>query len=264
VFSSPEANSVVNFSMDLLPSVLETKRQSGVQTFSVDGYASIERRGSVDSIVLTEFAQDDEIFEQKLIDGEIYYYGHEKQRLEERQVHYLLVDGSASMRGQREVFARGLALTLSKSLSLRGSDVWVRFFDSRLYELVRLSGGGEAALPYLLCFRSERGRNYARVFRQLLGELRRMQRLDGREIVVYIITHGQCHVDKEIIADLARVAVVYGVFILPSSSLHLDYLPLLHRHQIVEAEALSTRQRSVDRALEIVDDAAHGRRVRGA
>ena len=30
---------------ELLPSVLETKRAAGAQTFAVDGYASIERRG---------------------------------------------------------------------------------------------------------------------------------------------------------------------------------------------------------------------------
>src|SRR5262249_2908821 len=40
---SPEASDVVNFSLELLPSVLETKRASGAQTFSMDGYASIER-----------------------------------------------------------------------------------------------------------------------------------------------------------------------------------------------------------------------------
>ena len=71
--------------MELIPSVLETKQQSGVQVFSVDGYASIERHGSVDSIVLSEFAFDRDIFEQKLVDNELYYYGHEKQRTEERR-----------------------------------------------------------------------------------------------------------------------------------------------------------------------------------
>ena len=48
VFMSAEANDVVNFSLDLLPSILETRRAHGVQTFSVDGYASIERKGHSD------------------------------------------------------------------------------------------------------------------------------------------------------------------------------------------------------------------------
>ncbi len=259
VFGSPEANDVVNFSMELIPSVLETKRASGVQIFSVDGYASIERQGSVDSIVLSEFAYDQDIFEQKVIDNELYYYGHEKQRTEERRLQYLLVDASASMRGVRQVFARGLALTLVKKLTLQGDEVWLRFFDSRLYETIRVEENREAAVPYLLCFRSERGRNYGRVFRQLLGELERLRRSDPRPIVLYLITHGQCHIPTDVVEGLRQLAFLYGIFILPSSTLHLDYLPLLQRQQIVSAEALASRSRQVDRALEIVDDAAASR-----
>jgi len=48
---SPEANDVANFSLDLLPSVLETRRSTGAQTFAVDGYASIERKGAIDSLL---------------------------------------------------------------------------------------------------------------------------------------------------------------------------------------------------------------------
>jgi hypothetical protein len=264
VFSSPEANDVVNFSMELIPSVLETKRAAGVQIFSVDGYSSIERHGSVDSVVLSEFAFDQDIFEQKVVDNELYYYGHEKQRTEERRLQYLLVDSSASMRGVRQVFARGLALTLIKKLSLKGDEVWLRFFDSRLYDVIRVEERHEAAVPYLLCFRSERGRNYGRVFHQLLGELERLRRQDSRPIVLYFITHGQCHIAAELVDRLRQVVFLYGVFILPSSTLHLDYLPLLQRHQIVAAEALSSREKQVDRALEIVDDAASSREAGAA
>ena len=56
----------------------------------------------------------------------------------------MLVDASASMRGAREVFARGLALALAKKFSLRGGDVWVRFFDSRLHDAARRRAGGAA------------------------------------------------------------------------------------------------------------------------
>jgi hypothetical protein len=263
VFSTPEANGVVNFSMDLLPSVLETKRQSGVQTFSIDGYASIERRGGVDAIVLSEFAYEDDIFERKVIDNELYYYGHEKQQVDDRAIHYILVDSSASMRGDRQVFGRGLALTLSKKLSLQGHDVWLRFFDSRLYGLMRVSQNSEAAIPYLLCFRSERGRNYGRVFRQLVGELKRLARDERRQIVVYLITHGQCHPEPQIVEELSQLADIYGVFILPSSGLHLEYLDHLRKYQIVEGESLASREGSVDRAMEIIDDATTGGPVPG-
>src|SRR5207302_9273090 len=90
-FQSNEAGDVVDFSLELLPSVLETKRASGVQTFAVDGYASIERRGNPDSLVLSEFAYDEDMFERKVIDNELYYYGHEKQREEERRLQYIRV-----------------------------------------------------------------------------------------------------------------------------------------------------------------------------
>ncbi|MDB4967514.1 MAG: hypothetical protein JWN44_3203 [Myxococcales bacterium] len=254
VFQSPEANDVVNFSLELLPSVLETKRASGVQTFAVDGYASIERRGNLDSLMLTEFAYDEELFERKVIDDELYYYGHEKQREEERRLQYILVDSSPSMRGVRQVFARGLALTLAKKLALQGDEVWLRFFDSRLYDTQKVQNGDLAA-PYLLCFKSERGRNYAKVFRQLALELQRLRREDRRQLVVYILTHGQCHIPVEVVQQMRREAYLYGIFILPSSDVSLEYLDLLHRHQIVDDQTLQSRNRRRDKALEIVNEA---------
>jgi hypothetical protein len=254
VFQSAEANDVVNFSLELLPSVLETKRASGVQTFAVDGYASIERKGKLDSLILSEFAYDDDLFERKVVDDELYYYGHERQREEERRLQYLLVDSSPSMRGVRQVFARGLALTLAKKLALQGDDVWLRFFDSRLYDLQKVTSADMAA-PYLLCFKSERGRNYAKVFRQLLVELQRLRREDRRQVVVYVITHGQCHIPVEVVQQLRREAYLYGVFILPSSDVSLEYLELLHRHQIVDDKTLTNKKGRRDRALEIVADA---------
>jgi len=254
VFQSAEANDVVNFSLELLPSVLETKRASGAQTFAVDGYASIERRGNLDSLVLSEFAYDEDMFERKVIDDELYYYGHEKQREEERRLQYILVDSSPSMRGVRQVFARGLALTLAKKLALEGDEVWLRFFDSRLYDTQKVVSGDLAA-PYLLCFKSERGRNYAKVFRQFSLELQRLRREDRRQLVVYILTHGQCHIPVEVVQQMRREAYLYGIFILPSSDVSLEYLDLLHRHQIVDDQTLQSRNRRRDKALEIVNDA---------
>jgi hypothetical protein len=254
-FGSAEANDAVNFSLELLPSVLETKRASGVQTFAVDGYASIERKGSPDSILLTEFAWDDPVFERKVIDQELYYYGRERQREEQRRLQYLLVDSSPSMRGTRAVFARGLALALGKKLALQGDEVWLRFFDSRLHDVRHLSGG-DFAVPYVLGFRSERGRNYGRVFRQFLVELTRLRQSESRRIVVYVITHGQCHLPPDVVEKLAQQAFLYGVFILPSSEVRLDYLPLLHRHQVVDAAALGSREGRKSRALDIIADTA--------
>jgi hypothetical protein len=116
-------------------------------------------------------------------------------------------------------------------------------------------------VPYLLSFRSEHGRNYGKVFRQLVLELTRLRREQHRRIVVYIVTHGQCHIAPELVSAMAQQAYLYGIIILPSSDVELDFLPLLHRHQIVESTALSSRVGRRDRALGIVDDATASQRA---
>jgi len=252
---SPEANDVANFSLDLLPSVLETRRSTGAQTFAVDGYASIERKGNVDSLVLSELAYDREIFEQKVVDQELLYYGRDKQREDERRLQYLLIDCSASMRGQRQVFGRGLALALIKKLTLEGDEIWVRFFDSRLHETIKIGRSGQVPVPYLLSFRSERGRNYSKVFRQLLVEVTRLRREQKRRVVMYVITHGQCHIEPELVTAMKQQAFLYGIVCLPSSDQLPEFVPLLDRSQIVSADVLTSRAERQRRALDIVGDA---------
>ncbi|HVK75068.1 MAG TPA: hypothetical protein VM734_17185 [Kofleriaceae bacterium] len=258
---SPEAHDVANFSLDLLPSVLETRRASGVQTFAVDGYASIERKGNVDSLVLSELAYDREIFEQKVVDHELLYYGREREREDERRLQYILVDSSASMRGQRQVFARGLVVALLKKLSLQGDEVWLRFFDSRLHETIKVSRSSAVPVPYLLSFRSERGRNYGKVFRQLMVEVQRQNRELRRQVVLYIVTHGQCHVPPELIGGLAQHAFLYGIIISPSTEVLPEFVPMLHRSQVVLPDTFGSRSGRQRRALDIVTDASARRRA---
>ncbi len=258
---SPEANDVANFSLDLLPSVLETRRSTGAQTFAVDGYASIERKGNIDSLVLSELAYDREIFEQKVVDNELLYYGREKSREDERRLQYILIDCSASMRGQRQVFARGLALALIKKLTLEGDEIWVRFFDSRLHETVKIGRSGQVPVPYLLSFRSERGRNYGKVFRQLLVEVTRLRREQKRRVVLYTITHGQCHIEPELVSALKQQAFLYGVIVLPSTDQLPEFVAMLDRQQIVSGDVLTNRAERQRRALDIVGDATKTRKA---
>jgi hypothetical protein len=255
------AADVVDFSLQLMPSLLETKRRPAAQRFSIDGYASVERRGHFDTLLPAELAHDDDLFAQKLLSDDLLYYGHERQNEAPRRLHYLLVDGSASMRGAREVFARGLALALAKKLSLVGgrtAEIWLRFFDSRLHPRLDLGRMARRDLPRVLGFRSERGRNYARVFADLAVEIRRLARDEGRDVALTFITHGGCHIPAETVQALAAEAHLYGIFVLPSRPLDLDYLPHLHRHQVVTAASLARTGDRRRRALEIVDDAALG------
>lgn len=247
---------VIDFSLELLPSLLEVRRGRGQQTFGVDGYAAVERVGHFDNLVLSQLAFDTDYFEQKFIDNELFYYTHEKHYETERRTHWVLVDGSASMRGVREVFARGLALALCKRLSLLGEQVMFSFFDSRLYDGVKVSPGTHAEVPYALQFRSERGRNYAAVIRQINAALSSRRASEGQRFV-YLLTHGECQFPVEEVQALAARAPIYGVFILPSGPLELGYLELLHRVHTIDEVAIShVRRASKARQIirEVEDD----------
>jgi hypothetical protein len=250
------AGQIADFSLQLLPSLLETKRAAAIQSFAVGGYASVERRGSVDALVPSELAHDPEIFAQRALTGDLLYYGHERPEEGARRVHGILIDASASMRGAREVFARGLGLALAKKLGLLGGEVWLSFFDSRLHRRVEATNLGGRELPYLLCFRSEQGRNYSRVFTELRDELAhgRARAGAGREVAITFITHGACHIPVAVMQALRREAAVYGIFVLPSQPLELEYLPLLAGHQVVTAESIARPADKRRRALELVDD----------
>ena len=252
------AADIVDFSLQLLPSLLETKRRRSVQRFAIDGYASIERRGSLDALLPSELAHDPETLTLKALSDDLLYYGRERAPDAGRRLTYLLVDASASMRGTRQVFARGLALALCKKLSLLGGEVWFRFFDSRLYERMDVGRQARRELPRLLSFRSERGRNYARVFGDLAAEVSRLRQEEGRDVAITFITHAECHIPTATVEALARDASLYGVFVLPSKPISLEYLPLLHRYQVVTPETLARAGAGRRRALDIVDDVTRG------
>jgi hypothetical protein len=253
LFGSPEAADLADFSLELLPAIHERTREGGAQPLAIDGYATIERRGSLDALLLSELMLDDELFEQRLVSNELNYYGHVRPPEEERRLHYLLVDSSPSMRGVRQLFARGLALALAKRLLLDGEEVWFRFFDGRLHELKRV-GSIDALAPLLLTWKSDRGRHYAKVFSQLSDEVAHLARTERRRTLVYFVTHGQCHIPESLVVELAAHASLYGIFILPSTAVALDYLPHLAHHQVVDEAALASRERRRMRALEIVQE----------
>jgi hypothetical protein len=259
---SPAANDIVNFSLELLPSVLETHRTRATGTHAVHGYAGIGNTGSLDSMVLTELAWDDEEFARRLIDAEVLYYTREQAPDEAKRLHYMLIDASASMRGDRQVFARGLAIALGKKLQLAGEEVWMRFFDSRLYDVQR-ARPGQLPAAYLLGFKGERGRNPARVFAQLATEVALLRARDQRDPVIHLITHAALHVPRPLVTEVTRQAHMFGVFILPSGgALDLEYLDLLEGHAVVDHATLQQKAARAAAATKIVDEAAKlGERV---
>jgi len=255
--SSPSANDIVNFSLELLPSVLETHRAHAAGTHAVHGYAGVGRKGSIDSMVLTELAWDDQELSRRMVDGELLFYTREQAPDEARRLHYMVIDASASMRGEREVFARGLAIALGKKLQLAGEEVWMRFFDSRLYDVQRARERTQLPAAWLLGFKGERGRNPARVFAQLATEIALLRTRDQRDPVIHLITHAALHVPRPLVQEVRRQAHLFGVFILPSGgTLDLEWLDLLEGYAVVDHATLQQRSARAAAATKIVDDAA--------
>jgi hypothetical protein len=253
---TPEANDVVNFSLEILPSVLETKAKPAASTIAAFGYSGLGRRGSIDNMVLTELAWDDLELMRRILDNEVLYYAREQQHEEEGREHLLLIDASASMRGERATFARAMALATGKKLLLEGQHVTVRFFDSRLYEPHSAHG---QALPtaHLLSFRGERGRNPARVF----GELITVIGVANHPMppVVHVFTHAALYIPRDLVSQLRQMAQIAAVFMLPSGGeLNLDYIDLLDAHWVVDHSVLSRGAERAQAARSILDNVGSG------
>jgi hypothetical protein len=254
MMGSTQAGQSTAFSRQLLPPLLETQRSTASQRYSIDGYSSFERKGSPDAILPSELAQDEDTFAHRALNDELLFYGHERRSDSEPREHWILVDSSASMRGMREICARGLAISLSKKLSLRGDSVVFRFFDSRLHRRVSFSTAGSAELPYVFSFRSENGRHYARSFEDLLGEARRSKRKGARTLAITFLTHSECHIPTSLVESLAQVARIFAVFVLPSQTLSLGYLSHLHQHHIVSRADFANPDSRKRRSLEVIED----------
>ncbi len=251
---SPEANDIVNFSLEILPSVLETKTRPAAGQSASHGYSGLGTRGSIDSMVLTELAWDDLELMRRVADNEVLYFAREQSRDEQKRIHYLLVDASASMRGDRQTFARGMAIATGKKLLLEGEDVAFRFFDSRLYELHR-SRSGQLPTAHLLAFKGERGRNPARVFAELATDLDMARHRDPRAPFVHLFTHAALYIPREMVQAVLKYAHIAAVFILPSGGkLDLDYLDLLDAHWVVDHATLAHGAARADAAKSILGE----------
>lgn len=266
--SSLQANDVVNFSLELLPSVLETTRKPAPGTWATGGYQGLTRRGSLDSMVLTELAWDDEELARRILDDEVLFHARERSEDEAPRVHLVLVDASASMRGDRTTFARGVAIALAKRLELEGEEARIRFFDGRLYESFGAAsgpagrhrrGGLAAALPHVLAFRGERGRSPERVLRQLVAELEVLRTRDKRSPVVHLITHAAFYAPRPLVAEVRARASLFAVLITKqaeddreSPALDLDWLDLVDSYFTVDQATLARKDDRAARGREIV------------
>ena len=111
-------------------------------------------------------------------------------------------------------------------------------------------------LPYVLGFRSTRGRNYSRVFRDLHKELLTLCANRKTRVTLYLITHAECHIPVPTVTALRKLALIQAVFVRPSSELHLDYLSQLTKYQVISDEALHSEAVRKKQALDILSRVA--------
>ncbi len=249
----PDANDVASLSLEILPHVLDRRSRVATSRSPRAGYAGLSRRGSFDSMVLTELAHDDEELARRVLDDEVLHYARDEAEDPPRRLHVALIDASASMRGDRATFARATAVTVCKKLVLAGEPVVFRFFDARLHP-PHPSRGSRLPLAYLLGFRGERGRHPGKVMRHLARELEAMASRDPREIAVHLFTHAALHVPGDAMRELTRVARVTAIFLLPSGGdLDLDYLDLLDAHFVIDHASLTSRSERAAHARSVVD-----------
>jgi len=253
LFEMPDVRDLVRFSLDLLPQILEAKHVSGIQNVPASGYAGLSHKGSLDSLLPSEMAQDEDFFSTRFALSELLYWGRERQTDAPPSLHMILIDSSPSMRGLRQVFARGLGLSLCQRLLREGLPVSVRFFDGRLHEEVRADRFPQRLWHLVLGFRGQRGRCARRVFSDLEREIATLTRDKKTRVTVHILTHAECHIPKELVLSLSRHAQLYAVFVRPSQDLALDYLPLLRGYHVVSDEVLDKESARKQQALSIVE-----------
>jgi uncharacterized protein with von Willebrand factor type A (vWA) domain len=92
----------------------------------------------------TQFALDDDIFNQKLLKKELLIRDYQSRRLK-RQALYLLIDVSSSMDGAKNIYASGVALAFVRQAISEGSVYFLRFFDHGIKQLHKITNEKDAA-----------------------------------------------------------------------------------------------------------------------
>jgi len=181
-----------------------------------------------------------------MVDGELLFYTRERAPEEARRLHHVVIDASASMRGEREVFARGAW----PSRWPRSSSWRARKCGCVSSIRVSTKCSGRASVHRFRphgCWVSKgsRGRQPARVFAQLATETALLRARDSREPVVHLITHAALHIPRALVQEVRRQAHVFAVFILPSGGeLDLEWLDLLEGYAVVDHATLNRKARA--------------------
>lgn len=172
--------------MCLVPSILGTGRGKNEQHYPVAGVSGIALRGSLDSIVPSEYALPAPVFRHRFCNGGLLYFGRERPREKERNLFYLVVNTGFSMAGDPEILTRVLGIALAKKMALQGCDFGYSTFDEDLAPVLPLASAAD--YRYFLAYRSERATKERQVLEALSLTLRRL-RADYDRITVLLVTH---------------------------------------------------------------------------
>ncbi len=254
--SSPAANDIVSFSLELLPSVLETRRAHAAGTHPEQGYGGVGREGSIDSMVLTELAWEDAELARRMLEGEMLFYSREQAPT---------AVAAPSPRRHRRV---GLDARRARGLRARPRDRPRQEAPARgrggVHALLRLAPLRHPARPRQpargLAPRVQ-GRARHGTRRACSPSSRRRSRScathDARDPVVHVITHAALHVPRHLVQEVRKHAHLFAVFILPSGGvLDLEWLDLLEGYAVVDHATLLQKGARAAAATKIVGDAA--------
>jgi len=156
--------------LKLLPRVGSAQTVGGVQTYPEGGYEGLARKGSLDSLLLTELAYPDDIFLHRVLNHEALYYGRERPRERRREMAYIVTQLGWGMGGDGDVLARALTLALAQAMRGRGYRVVYSLAGPALTEPADLETPGDVAR---LLYRREPGRVDEE--KALLGVLNRLR-----------------------------------------------------------------------------------------
>jgi len=256
LLASPFASQAADFALQMLPSLLETKRARSVQQLRVDGYASIEKRGAFEALVPSEVAHDAEVFEHKYIGDELLYFGRERHFETTRSAHWICVDASASMFGPRAALARGLALALGKKLQLQGDSSELRFFDGKLHRPIPFSKASGQELPALLGYQSPSGRCCEAVVNNLLHAAQHARQHPSRSLTITVLTHAAFRPQLKTLKALAGRCRLIGIFFLPTRAVPAEVLGAFDAHHVFGSDDLQGDELRRHRGAAIVEAVA--------
>lgn len=251
-FDSLDSGYTTSLLRDLLSNLSRPPSPDQSSRSLTGGYLGYDRVGSVQALLPSELAHEEEIFLQRYALSEQMYLQPDSQKRPRRDHHMILVDGSNSMRGLRQALARGLAWALSVQLARESIPTSVRFFDGILHPDVNATGSLARLAEYLLGFRCSRGRNYTRVFEQVHKELVVSNRNQYTKRIFWILTHSECHIPEQLVEQLRSYANLHAVFMMPGRPLHLEYLRGLTSHFVVEQDEVCDAQQRAEQVMKII------------